>query len=806
MGPQLSPERGPPHVSSAGLPGAVCARIIHWLVCGRIDPPTIACLLRSCALVCRMWNGVARRFIERAEDSWIHLALQGRAVTLSDEEHLCAACFLTHILLHPFLLKYPHPGSFGSLTHLPLASSWFGQTLSIPSVGGLCGTIAGTETLQRLWLREVIWSAHVGHTPPVAPSRSRARIRTLDIAVGRRWLLDPGSVEFLTWLAHSGAVTDLTHMYLQHMMILEEKLLGALLAVLDASRRRLVMLACSFGPNLSPLPLIPALSQCALLRHLDIQIPCDPSPFFNLLGFISNKSLPVEQLDSFGISLLWQPICQMPTSAMWRCMDDIFQMPPYLAVDAIIASYTDLYIASRREIAEALPLTYQRRGLWHRDDPYSLASPIPARVDRPFPVEICERIMDFVAGEPVRLYDAWAPDAHRTLVSCSLTCRAWRPRAQAHLFTALTMAGDETALSKLRVLLTHNPALGPFVRIVTLHSARSPSVSSLHMLPIGVTRLLPNLRHLRIVDGTLHVPPCASFGPSIRRLSSLTTLAIVGAVLPSVEDARQVISACRHLQELSLEWCKWQTTIRDAPEQSVALAPALALRPRTSIRLQCLYLAFAILCANDQRTCQILRWLSMSGALDSCATIFLANTPIYNDALLAAVEAVVCAARKAVEVLVLLIGHGVELTRLGAALSACPKLRLISIILPYDAATLVQLADMLHAAFVDANVHRNVDIVLRLFCCPGLGTEPTPGQWQALDDIFQVAEEHMFRIASVHVTRYFLHADDGQKLDTVNWTHALRQDDAEFSTRLKTLLPQTFRRNVLYRDEKIRIE
>ncbi|GJE99846.1 hypothetical protein PsYK624_161200 [Phanerochaete sordida] len=503
---------------------------------------------------------------------------------------------------------------------------------------------------------------------------------------------------------------------------------------------------------------------------------------------------------------------------MWGRLDNIFQTSPYLAIKQIIASHTDLDTASRtvawgdlypfvprdpvegrREIARLLPLTYQRRGLWHWDSENDNPSLIPARVDRPYPVEICERIMDFVAGEANYGSNAWADGVQYTLVTCSLTCRAWRPRAQAHLFRAVSVVGNEAELRKLGVLLTHNPALGPFVRILTLHNDESPSASSLHLLPIGVTRLLPNLETLRIAQGTVHVPPCASFGSSIRRLSSLTKLAIVDALLPSVEEVRQVICACRHLQNILLNDCAWQNSVHDIPRPDATAFPDSILHHQTSVRLQTLELNFATQWAKDPRTSQILRWLSMSGAVDSCRKIFFHGISICNNDGIAAVEAVVCAASKTVESLLLFFGHGIELTRLSVALSACSKLEVLSLALPYDTATFAELADLFRATFVDTSLHRDLSLVLYPICCPSLLKEPTAGQWQALDDIFQVAEERIF--GYVDISRRFLQTSPGEKLDAgVDWTACMPQCDAEFSMRLSTLLPRTFRRNALCSD------
>ncbi|KAH9851450.1 hypothetical protein C2E23DRAFT_895866 [Lenzites betulinus] len=59
-----------------------------------------------------------------------------------------------------------------------------------------------------------------------------------------------------------------------------------------------------------------------------------------------------------------------------------------------------------------------------------------------FPIDVCELIMDFVKSEPVLFAMRKNVDPiYKTLRSCALTCRAWRPRAQYLLWQEIQITG-----------------------------------------------------------------------------------------------------------------------------------------------------------------------------------------------------------------------------------------------------------------------------------------------------------------------------------------------------------------------------
>ena len=105
------------------------------------------------------------------------------------------------------------------------------------------------------------------------------------------------------------------------------------------------------------------------------------------------------------------------------------------------------------------------------------------------PIEVCERIIDWVAAAPEfdNLYKLYEDDfALATLRSCSLTCRSWTPRTRLHLFRILRVRcspNTEGDINGVCSLLANNPALTSFV--TTLIARPIPDKpSSLHTISV----------------------------------------------------------------------------------------------------------------------------------------------------------------------------------------------------------------------------------------------------------------------------------------------------------------------------------
>ncbi|TBU38922.1 hypothetical protein BD309DRAFT_873398 [Dichomitus squalens] len=113
----------------------------------------------------------------------------------------------------------------------------------------------------------------------------------------------------------------------------------------------------------------------------------------------------------------------------------------------------------------------------------------------PFPVEVCENIIDM-------LYSLFVKDQiedTRALHCCALVCRAWRVRSQRNLFYSVVLH-DLPALQKFSAVLDNAPHLCEYVYELTLtgrtlHTTASP----LSLLPIALRGKLPKLQEIVII-------------------------------------------------------------------------------------------------------------------------------------------------------------------------------------------------------------------------------------------------------------------------------------------------------------------
>ena len=211
--------------------------------------------LRSCALVCRAWAPVARRYLQEAAFSraWFRTRRQlesiinrsGLSIPPVAHPFLRAACSM---VCSP-LPKVPLDTAFSSFTFIELGSR--GAAIAC-NVGDLCRTVAFLAPLQNLRLRHLAWAGSgSNHSQSPVNAHSRARPHEICIWAERDWLLDTRSAHFITWLARSGTASELMSIHFERMMLLEELLLAAVAAVIVASKGSLQELRLSVSPNLA---------------------------------------------------------------------------------------------------------------------------------------------------------------------------------------------------------------------------------------------------------------------------------------------------------------------------------------------------------------------------------------------------------------------------------------------------------------------------------------------------------------------------------------------------------------------------
>ena len=270
------------------------------------------------------------------------------------------------------------------------------------------------------------------------------------------------------------------------------------------------------------------------------------------------------------------------------------------------------------------------------------------------PVEVSERIIDWVAAlPPAEWYHTLYNDtqALETLRACALTCRAWTPRAQLHMFRALrikctpNVPGD---INDFRSLLARVPALATSVStVVAISAAYRPS--TLHTIPLLLPQLVPRLSYLRLAYGLFYPPP--GVFPSMRRFISVTRLMLWEVTFHSVHDLRRTVNAFRALQTLEISYISWHESLSPTNTLYQALS-----YPASAVRLRDVLIIAGNTWLRDPRSVQFVLWLAKSGALSSLTALRLDSAMILDAGMLAAVEMAIYAAAGAVEEMLLTVG------------------------------------------------------------------------------------------------------------------------------------------------------
>ena len=213
-------------------------------------------VLHSCILVRRAWTLVTDGYLRQTALFRVWFLVVQQLENTSNYSSLfippSAYPFLhaAPSILHSIsLMKGPPSIALSSITSIELGS-W--RAVIACDVDGLCRTIASLGPLRDLRLRHPAWaSSGSNHSQLSVASPSHARLRQIDVWAEQNWLLDIRSVHFITWLVQSGTAGELMSIHFEGMVILDERLLAAVAAVVDESNGSLRELFLSVGPDLS---------------------------------------------------------------------------------------------------------------------------------------------------------------------------------------------------------------------------------------------------------------------------------------------------------------------------------------------------------------------------------------------------------------------------------------------------------------------------------------------------------------------------------------------------------------------------
>ena len=252
-------------------------------------------------------------------------------------------------------------------------------------------------------------------------------------------------------------------------------------------------------------------------------------------------------------------------------------------------------------------------------------------------------------------------DALKTLRACALTCRAWTPRTQLHMFRILCIRCSPNTrgdINNFRSLLARAPALTSLVTTVVAKASKGEN-STLHTIPIILPPLLARLTFLRL-SGGLFYPALRTF-PAMRRFTSVTKLSLFGVTFCSPQDLRRTVDSFKALLILEIVNIAWQPRPSSSPSSDIP-TPRFYYA-RSALQLKELSITSDRAWLVDPRSVQALEWLPRSSILSSLTALYLGSTMILDARLLAVVELALKASARSVEHVDLCFGPEVEFSR-----------------------------------------------------------------------------------------------------------------------------------------------
>ncbi|GJF00367.1 hypothetical protein PsYK624_166530 [Phanerochaete sordida] len=667
----------------------------------------------------------------------------------------------------------PSWNAWRSLSHLRIGSDNTGQVV-ISSTPVFRRALGSMSTLQTLRLIRFAWAPD-DHPENDACFAAYARPKDFSIWAERDWLLDKRSVYLLTWIARSGFANAMQAIHFEWMTILDDPLLAATAEVIEASSGALRGILIRAGPDVCLLPLLQAFHSCGLLQQLFVYIPYHQPTFRAFTEFA--RQLDIPQLRRLNVRLCSYSGCTHPQGRGWVQLDSALQF----------LQCPQLYCISVLKLAANLECHALTWGNIYENVKYDPCPQVYGRVVLWVPIEVCEHTIDLVAhSQSGSLGLIRASGVVRILQACALTCRAWRARAQAHLFRIVRVrCGPAQAYSTAAfvALLGAHPALRTFVRTCIAAPGPSAAPPTLHALPLHLPRSLAALAHLRLPDGVLYAAP--GFEVCMRQFASVTTLSLLGVTFHSLTSLRHTLAACRNATTVHVLLCQWHGKCPAAP---------LGRFPRTPVRLAELALAGDAAWTLDRRTLGLLHWLGRSDIMSAATGIFLHTMVILDEAQLAAVDGLISAARHTLTDLYLSFAPDTDFDSLCTTLAACPKLDLVALRLPYCTSTFKTLIALFSTEGIGLAT-RELHIWLRLHAFPG-ADEPSAADWAALDDALQLPFHAA--LANLTVGRWPLNVPAGAPVVWgENYGYAAREADPAVGEEIKARLPKTMKRKGL---------
>lgn len=170
------------------------------------------------------------------------------------------------------------------------------------------------------------------------------------------------------------------------------------------------------------------------------------------------------------------------------------------------------------------------------------------------PPELQDLVIDLVHDRNYNILRA-------TLLSCSLTCRAWLPRSKRRLYHLLELWGiDGRRLDKLVVLIDRDPEVSNAVRKVRIEDAPGPKRDTVHSGAVLVVLAgkLPRLTSLILHDAAIDASPARL--PMLAGFPALTSLELISVTFTSYVAFQRTIAAASGLKRLIVSNVTWRST------------------------------------------------------------------------------------------------------------------------------------------------------------------------------------------------------------------------------------------------------
>ena len=184
------------------------------------------------------------------------------------------------------------------------------------------------------------------------------------------------------------------------------------------------------------------------------------------------------------------------------------------------------------------------------------------------PLEICDFIIDILAadhpGFTRSVYSSRSNDlrCQATLRACSITCRAWVPRARKHLYPHVLLPQHKiSVLSESLALCPSNGAAVQHLHI--FHEGNKSDEPDLSLLPQLLPLQLPNLTHVTFERIDFSPLEESVFFKQLSLFKSVKLLRCYDTICTSVRQFAHLVQAFAPLDHFEAGGCKFKSNHTD---------------------------------------------------------------------------------------------------------------------------------------------------------------------------------------------------------------------------------------------------